>query len=430
MSTRTPAISIRNLSKTYKVYEKASDVLQETFFGRGKFQTVNALTNISLDVYPGEVLGILGANGAGKTTLLKVLCGVLTPTEGTLTVNGRISQMLELGTGFHPNYSGHENIFLGGYCQGMTKAEIEDKYDDIVAFSELTADEIKRPFKTYSAGMQARLTFAVAVHVNAEILIVDEWLAVGDARFALKCYERIRKFREEGVTVIFVTHNYTTLTEFCDRGIVLKKGEKVYEGDPLSTITKYQEILFESSPSLDTKQSNDETIDLERPEHFKEMFSKFSNITQLDDNSRTGSGAIKITGVALLDTQKNVTQTLRSQDPFDLIVEYTIISSSIHPTAGVFIRNGLGAILASTGTNLMDNDPFPEHVNVGDTFTLKYSFKNAFAGGNYFIGLAIANQEGVQCDRINNYFMFTVLPTRESHTDVPIHLCPSVARID
>jgi len=428
MSTPSPAISIRNLSKVYKVYEKASDVLQETIFGRGKFQTVHALTEINLDIFPGEVLGILGANGAGKTTLLKVLCGVLTPTKGELTVNGRISQMLELGTGFHPNYSGHENIFLGGYCQGMTKAEIEQKYDDIVAFSELSEDEIKRPFKTYSAGMQARLTFAVAIHVNAEILIVDEWLAVGDARFALKCYERIRQFREEGVTVIFVTHNYTTLTEFCDRGIVLKKGEKIFEGDPLSTITKYQEVLFETPSAPPATDSA--AISLERPEKFKEIFAKFSNITELDESHRTGSGAIKITGVALLDANNKVTQTLRSQDPFELLVEYTMMSSGTHPTAGVFIRNGLGAILASTGTNLMDNDPFPEHVNAGDVFTLKYSFKNAFAGGNYFMGLAIANQEGVQCDRINNYFMFTVLPTRESHTDVPLHLCPSVARID
>lgn len=428
MTSPTPAISIRNLSKTYKVYEKASDVLQETLFGRGKFQTVNALAGIDLDVYPGEVLGILGANGAGKTTLLKVLCGVITPTEGNLTINGRISQMLELGTGFHPNYSGHENIFLGGYCQGMTKSEIEEKYDDIVAFSELTDDEIRRPFKTYSAGMQARLTFAVAIHVNAEILIVDEWLAVGDARFALKCYERIRKFREDGVTVIFVTHNYTTLTEFCDRGIVLKKGHKVFEGDPLSTITKYQEILFETEPSA--QETNSPAIDLDRPEELKNIFTKFSNLTKLDETSRTGSEAIRISGVALVDKNNKVTQTLRSQEQFELIVEYTVMSNSSHPTAGVFIRNGLGAILASTGTNLMDNDPFPEHVKVGDVFTLKYSFKNAFAGGNYFIGLAIANQEGVQCDRLNNYFMFTVLPTRESHTDVPIHLCPTVTRVD
>ena len=428
MNTPTPAISIKNLSKAYKVYEKASDVLQETIFGRGKFQTVHALKDINLDVYPGEVLGILGANGAGKTTLLKVLCGVLTPTNGELTVNGRISQMLELGTGFHPNYSGHENIFLGGFCQGMTKAEIEEKYDEIVAFSELTKDEINRPFKTYSAGMQARLTFAVAIHVNAEILIVDEWLAVGDARFALKCYERIRKFREEGVTVIFVTHNYTTLTEFCDRGIVLKKGEKVFEGDPLSTITAYQEILFETAPSAQVNEGS--AISLERTDQFKDMFSKFSNITSLDETSRTGSGAIKITGVSLLDSHNKVTQTLRSQDPFNLIVEYTFITPCKHPTAGVFIRNGLGAILASTGTNIMDNDPFPEQVKGGDVFTLNYGFKNPFAGGNYFVGLAIANQDGVQCDRINNYFMFTVLPTRESHTDVPVHLCPSVSRID
>lgn len=419
-----PAISIKNVSKSYKVYEKASDVLRETLFGRGKYQTVNALTDISLDVYRGEILGILGANGAGKTTLLKVLCGVINASKGDVVINGRISQMLELGTGFHPDYSGHDNIYLGGYCQGMTKAEVEEKYDEIVAFSELSEDEIKRPFKTYSAGMQARLTFAVAIHVNAEILIVDEWLAVGDARFALKCYDRIRKFRDEGVTVIFVTHNYTTLTEFCNRGIVLAKGEKVFEGTPTETITKYQEVLFNKPNTTDVVNTE---VEEESVGKTNSIFNRFKSLAQLNEKERTGNQSIKMTGVSLLSSSGQVTNTLRSLDGFKVIVEYTVKKSMSRPIAGLFIRNGLGTILSSTGTNLVPESPFPEHLNAGEIYRISYDLHNSLAGGNYFVGLAIAEQGGEQYDKADNYFMLTVLPTQRTHTDVSINLDPKVS---
>ncbi len=237
-------ISVEGLSKTYKVYQRPSDLLREIFTGRERHDVYHALSDIGFEVARGECVGVIGPNGAGKSTLLKIIAGTLSPTAGRVAVNGRVSAILELGTGFHPDYSGRDNVFLGGMCLGMSRQEMEKKFDWIVEFSELGA-VIDKPFKTYSSGMQARLTFATAISVEPEILIIDEALAAGDSYFVVKCGRRIREICESGATVLFVSHSTHQVATLCSRAIWIEGGRMRDIGDAIDICRRYDYAVHE-----------------------------------------------------------------------------------------------------------------------------------------------------------------------------------------
>ncbi|MGE5271106.1 MAG: ABC transporter ATP-binding protein [Thiohalocapsa sp.] len=237
------AIRARGVGKTYRVYHHALGPLFDLVDGGKRFTERAALDGVDLELRRGEVVGILGRNGAGKSTLLKLIAGTLDRTAGELAVNGRITAILELGTGFHPEYSGRENILMGGLCLGMSRSEIEAKLDAVIDFSELR-EVIDQPFKTYSTGMQARLTFATAISVDPDILILDEALSVGDARFQMKCFAWIKGLREKQATVLLVSHDSNTITTFCDRALILEQGRTYAEGDPKAMTLLYHKLLF------------------------------------------------------------------------------------------------------------------------------------------------------------------------------------------
>lgn len=232
------AISVRNLSKVYKVYAKPGDMLKEILMGTCNYSEYWALKNISFDVYKGEVVGIIGANGAGKSTLLKVLAGTLAKSAGDYTINGKISAILELGTGFHPEYSGRDNIVMGCMCLGMSRQKALSKVPSIIEFSELAA-VIDQPFKTYSSGMQARLTFATAISIEPDILIIDEALAAGDAYFAIKSFARIKQICASGSTVLFVSHGSSQVATLCSRAIWIENGEIRKIGSAIDVTREY-----------------------------------------------------------------------------------------------------------------------------------------------------------------------------------------------
>jgi homopolymeric O-antigen transport system ATP-binding protein len=241
--TNLVSIEVENLTKDYKIYRSTRDMLAERLTGRTRHEIHRALTGVDLTVHRGEVVGIMGPNGAGKSTLLKIITGTLAPTRGSARVHGKVSAILELGTGFTPHNTGRENIFMGCLCRGMSPEEIARKTPEIIAFSELE-EFIDRPFGTYSTGMQARLTFAVAIAAQPEVLIVDEALAVGDARFQQKCFGRIRVMKQAGTTILLVSHDENTVSIFCDRAVILLKGKLVAEGPVLQMVPRYQQLLF------------------------------------------------------------------------------------------------------------------------------------------------------------------------------------------
>jgi lipopolysaccharide transport system ATP-binding protein len=240
------AIRVDGVSKAFAVYEKPHHRLLQQLFprsGRGWYREFHALRDISFDVHRGETVGIVGRNGSGKSTLLQIICGTLTPSAGTVVVNGRVAALLELGAGFNPEFSGRENVYLNATVLGLSHAEIDQRFDDIAAFADI-GEFIDQPVKTYSSGMYVRLAFAVAINVTPDILVVDEALSVGDEAFQRKCHARIERLREGGATVLFVSHSAGMVVELCNRAILLDRGELLLRGAPRHVVSRYQRLLY------------------------------------------------------------------------------------------------------------------------------------------------------------------------------------------
>lgn len=241
-------IAISNVTKTYKLYNSPLDRLKEAVHPLGKkyHHDFLALRDVSIEVKRGETIGIIGCNGSGKSTLLKIITGVLTPTAGLVTVNGKISALLELGAGFNPELTGIENIYFNGTLNGFTKQETDEHLDDILSFADI-GEFIYQPVKVYSSGMFVRLAFATAINVNPDILIVDEALAVGDAKFQHKCFNKFKSFQDEGKTILFVTHDTGSITKYCSKAVLLQNGCIVDIGEPQNITKLYTDLLFTGS---------------------------------------------------------------------------------------------------------------------------------------------------------------------------------------
>ena len=244
MSDRQIAIEVKDVDKVYKLYEKPSDRIKEALGLGSKVRHTDhkALSDVSMTIYQGETVGIIGTNGSGKSTILKIITGVLNPTAGEVKVNGRISALLELGAGFNMEYNGIENIYLNGTMIGFTEKEIDEKLQSILDFADI-GEYVYQPVKTYSSGMFVRLAFAVAINIDPEILIVDEALSVGDVFFQAKCYHKFEEFKAMGKTILFVSHDLSSIAKYCDRVVLLNQGTKLGEGAPKEMIDTYKQVL-------------------------------------------------------------------------------------------------------------------------------------------------------------------------------------------
>ena len=252
-----PTISLRNVGKTYRAYDHPIHRLLSQISGQriGRFKDFHIFKNISFDIHKGETVGIIGKNGSGKSTLLQIICGIRKPTSGTVSVNGRISALLELGSGFQPEFSGHDNIYLQGAIEGLTREEMQDRFPKIIAFADI-GDYVDQPVKNYSTGMFVRLAFAVAVHTDPDILIVDEVLAVGDAFFQQKCIEQIIRLQENGTSILVVSHNPYHIERLCHRAAVLHRGQLSELMPAKEILMRYHEMVQEDlTPSSFTKLS-------------------------------------------------------------------------------------------------------------------------------------------------------------------------------
>ena len=246
------AIRVENLSKCYEMYEQPSDRLKQFIMPRLRhlaglpskkyYREFWALKDVSFEVKKGETVGVIGRNGGGKSTLLQMICGTLNPTLGKITTYGRVAALLELGSGFNPEFTGRENVYMNASVLGLTKEEIDTRFDEIAAFADI-GDFINQPVKTYSSGMYARLAFSIAINVDPEILVVDEALAVGDARFVAKCMRRIKNIQERGASILFVSHDVGSVRTLCERAIWLDKGCLVEQGNVFSVTGRFTEFM-------------------------------------------------------------------------------------------------------------------------------------------------------------------------------------------
>ena len=249
------AISVNDVSKMYKLYDNPMDRLKESLglSRKKKYKEHYALNHVSFQVHKGETVGIIGTNGSGKSTILKIITGVLSPTGGEVSVNGRISALLELGAGFNGEYSGLENVYLNGSMIGFSREEIDAKLQSILDFADI-GEFIHQPVKTYSSGMFVRLAFAVAINIDPEILIVDEALSVGDVFFQAKCYRKFEEFKEMGKTILFVSHDLSSIGKYCDRVGLLNKGEKLAEGGAKEMVNLYRRVLVNQYDDADLEE--------------------------------------------------------------------------------------------------------------------------------------------------------------------------------
>ena len=241
---KTGQIRVDGVSRRFRVHANEARSLKELFVlrGRTEAQDVQALDDVTLAVEPGEAVGLVGRNGSGKSTLLRLIAGIIKPTSGRVEVGGRIGSLLELGAGFHPDFSGRENVFLNGAIYGLKRAQIRERFDEIVSFAELER-AIDRPVRTYSSGMYMRLGFAIAAHLDADILLLDEVFAVGDEAFQRKCFGKVFEFKQRGGTIVFVSHDATQVERLCERAVLLREGKLEFDGPTHEAIVRYRRVL-------------------------------------------------------------------------------------------------------------------------------------------------------------------------------------------
>lgn len=360
------AIRVENLSKMFKLYKKPSDLLWE-ILGRPRHSEFWALKDISFRVEKGEVVGIIGRNGAGKSTLLKILAGTLDRTSGEVEMTGKVSAILELGTGFHPEHTGRENIYMGGMCLGMSREEIDRKIDSIIDFSELR-DVIDQPFKTYSSGMQARLTFSTAVSPDPDIFIVDEALAAGDALFVEKCTNRIREIVERGTTVFFVTHSLQSIYELCDSAILLNRGKLVMRGDPRTVGYRYEQLLGEER-ALANK-------------------SALSCVTSVGTTKGVSSDLkTYLEDISILDNNRDKVCHLKNRETYFIRVRCRSKVAHDNVSLGFRIQKSGGGILYGSSTQLQGIDVAMKEDDVAEA---EFEWCCNLAAGQYFLGGGVA----------------------------------------
>ena len=357
------AIDIQHITKTYNMYKKPSDRFKEALSPTKKsyHDLFYALDDVTMQIKKGEMIGFVGENGSGKSTMLKIITGVLTPTSGSMVINGKISALLELGSGFNPEYSGYENIFLNGMVLGFSREEMEERVQDVIDFADI-GDHLYQPVKTYSSGMFVRLAFAVAINVDPDILIVDEALAVGDLEFQLKCMEKFTELRNAGKTILFVSHDVNAVRRFCDRVYWLKNGVVEAEGETMEITETYENFL---------KKKSLKTVDRENSS--SEDFSAYD--------------IVEVKSAELLDGNLQPLEIVEQDSKVVIKVVYNVKDDSIKkPVLGVAIRTVDNNYVCGLNT-LLDEEsiPWKKGENV---FYLEYE-KMALLGGEYYFDVAL-----------------------------------------
>lgn len=359
---KTGQIRVEGVSRTFRVRANDARSLKELFVrgGRTEATDVQALQDVTLRVEPGEAVGLVGRNGSGKSTLLRLIAGIIKPTRGTVSVAGRIGSLLELGAGFHPDFSGRENVFLNGAIYGLRRAQIRERFDEIVAFAELE-DAIDRPVRTYSSGMYMRLGFAIAAHLDADVLLLDEVFAVGDEAFQRKCFGKIFEFKQRGGTIVFVSHDASQVERLCERAALLREGRLVFDGPTHEAIVRYRKVLAaEADPA-------------ERAGGLREW----------------GTGEATIASVRLVGAEGEERRQFLSGEPFSVRLRIEAENGIPAPQLQLELRDDAGLLVA---TDVLETD------SVGwaaGSRELRYDVERLpLSDGRFHLRLGLADAEG------------------------------------
>ena len=391
------AIEVRNLKKIFKIYPDKSNSIKEKilFFKRNKYEVNQVLDGVSFDIKKGEAVGLIGKNGCGKSTTLKLLNRIMYPTSGTIRVNGRVSSLIELGAGFHPDMSGRENIYTNSSIFGLTKKQIDEKLDDIIEFSEL-GEAVDNPVRTYSSGMYMRLAFSVAINVEADVLLIDEILAVGDVSFQKKCFEKLREIKYSGTTIVIVSHSLQQIEQICDKSIWIEKGHIRQIGNPKEIHLKYLKEMEEERQRLIHEAQKNKENDIEDRDSFcgKKVI-------------RSGSGEVYFTNVTLKDKEEKLQNVYKSHDFMQVQYDFVNKSDIEEAVFSVRIYKDDNTHCYGTTSDIECND------------TIKIKGKNKFIvdfddlcllDGNYMIDVDVKDKTGdIVYDSIHDTIRFDVI---------------------
>lgn len=383
-------LQVQNVSKVYRLYRRPADRLIELlpFSSHAAPKDFWALRDVSLNVERGEVLGVIGPNGSGKSTLLQIVSGILEPTRGRVVARGRIAALLELGAGFNPEFTGRENVFLNGEILGITRQDMERVFPAIERFAEIGAF-MDRPVKEYSTGMYVRLAFSTAIHVDPEILIVDEALAVGDAIFANRCIKKFVELKERKVTVLFVSHDLGLVKRLSDRAALMIEGRVAAFGNPSEVVNRYVGLVLE-------RQERDEPR---------------GDLPKAGASFRHGDGASEIVSADLINARGESTRNLEPHETVSIRVRAIARRDIEDPVVGLLIRNRLGIDVFGTNTRIEGVDL--GNIPAGEMFEVEFTFDCLLTRQDYTLTVATQHREGYSQDWLDDVLSFSVTDARD-----------------
>jgi lipopolysaccharide transport system ATP-binding protein len=408
MSSSVPAIEVTGLSKCYEIYDHPRDRLKQFFFPKIKsmlgmenqsyYREFWALRDISFSVPRGETVGVIGKNGSGKSTLLQLICGTLSPTQGAIHTQGRIAALLELGSGFNPEFTGRENIYLNAAVLGLSKDEIDSCFDDILAFADI-GEFINQPVKTYSSGMGVRLAFAVQSQINPDILIVDEALSVGDVRFQAKCFERLRQLKENGTSILLVTHSSEQIVAHCSSAILLNQGRQIEIGEPRRVINRYTDLLFGKEKKLVNISTAPQMLTdspMEKKDFHlsadEDLFG--SHVGYNPHEYRWGDGSVSILDFYLAADGVAYPSSIESGQAIQLALAIRFSEDLVRPILGITIKTKEGISVYGANTETLDCEAMFDAGAKDSVVIAKAKFNADLAPGDYFISLGVATRQG------------------------------------
>ena len=376
-------IVVDRVSRTFRVYPKAQRTLKDVFVSRGRVaaREVHALHDVSLSVDPGGAVGLVGRNGSGKTTLLRIVSGIIKPTTGRVEATGRIASLLELGAGFHPDFTGRENVYLNGSIHGLSRARVREVMDEIVAFAELEKF-IDLPVRTYSSGMYMRLGFSVAAHIQSDVLLLDEVFAVGDEQFQRKCFGKIAEFKQRGGTILFVSHDAQAVERLCDRAVLLRQGEVAFDGSTRDAIAAYRRLLADDA-----------------------------NPEELDAGLREwGTGEARIVSAQLLDDDGDERAQFAAGEPATVRLVLAVDAGVAPPRLSLELRDDGGLVLGAVAHETAD---LGWNGGAGEREVRFRLARLPLADGRFHLRLALLDAAGRPLHTLDDAVRFFVFPSGE-----------------